>query len=243
MVVLVEPAGPLNIGSAARLCANFAAAELRLVNPQVDPLSEESTRMAVHGADYLHRAKLYQTLIDAVSDCRRVVGSCGRLDHGEIPLSNPESALTWLGTPLDHGDNTDKTSVALVFGREDRGLSNEELRVCQKVITLYSGSDYPSLNLSHAVAVLLHDYARLHQFDRPVTSANEDPAPAAQLSALIDDAADLLLDVGFLLDHTAASRMGKVQDLLQRASIRAQEVALLRGMVRQLRWALHRQRS
>ena len=243
MVVLVEPAGPLNIGSTARLCANFATAELRLVNPQVDPLSEESKRMAVHGVEVLHQAKRYNTLVEAVSDCRRVVGTCGRLDHGEIPLSGPESALTWLGTPIHDLRNTDRTRVALVFGREDRGLSNDELRVCQKVITLYSSSAYPSLNLSHAVAVLLHDYTRLHQVDRVATSAHQDPAPAEQLSSLIDDAGDLLLEVGFLLDHTAAARMGKVQDLLQRASIRAQEVALLRGMVRQLRWAVHRQRS
>ncbi len=244
VVVLVEPAGPLNIGSVARLCANFEVAELRLVNPQADPLDDDSRRMAVHGADHLHQASHYDCLVDAVSDCRRVVGTCGRLDHGDIPLSHPEAALRWLGTPglrAENGD--DRHTVALVFGREDRGLSNDELRVCQKVVTLHSGSHYPSLNLSHAVAVLLHDYARIHQLDRPAISASEDPAPASQLSDLIADASDLLLEVGFLLEHTAAARMGKVQDLLQRARIRSPEVALLRGMIRQLRWAVHRDRS
>lgn len=245
MVVLVEPAGPLNIGSVARLCGNFDVAELRLVNPEADPLSDDSQRMAVHGADHLHQAKYYTALVDAVSDCRRVVGTCGRLDHGEIPLSTPEDALTWLGTPVQGEDEADavRPTVALVFGREDRGLSNDELRVCQRVVTLHSGSRYPSLNLSHAVAVLLHDYARLQRIERPAVLAADDPAPAAQLSGLITDASSLLLDVGFLLEHTAAARMGKVQDLLQRATIRSQEVALLRGMVRQLRWAVQRERS
>lgn len=244
MVVLVEPAGPLNIGSVARLCGNFDVAELRLVNPQADPLCDEAQRMAVHGADHLHQAKRYSSLVEAVSDCRRVVGTCGRLDHGEIPLSTPEHALTWLATPVqDAGADVERPTVALVFGREDRGLSNEELRVCQRVVTLHSGSCYPSLNLSHAVAVLLHDYARLQLIERPAVQAADDPAPAAQFSGLITDASSLLLDVGFLLEHTAAARMGKVQDLLQRASIRSQEVALLRGMVRQLRWAVQRERS
>ena len=243
MVVLVEPSGPLNIGSVARLCANFDVAELRLVNPLVDPCCEESRRMAVHGAHHLEHIQHFEQLEEAVNDCRRAVGTCGRLDHGEIPLSNPDDALAWLGTPLKGKGQSNSSKVALVFGREDRGLSNEELRVCQKVVTLHSSSRYPSLNLSHAVAVLLHDYGRLHPVTRPSVTSEEDPAPASQFSALIDDASDLLLEVGFLLEHTAAARMGKVQDLLHRASIRSREVALLRGMVRQLRWAVHRQRS
>ena len=243
MVVLVEPSGPLNIGSVARLCANFDVAELRLVNPQVDPCCEESRRMAVHGAHHLEHSRRFEQLEEAVNDCRRAVGTCGRLDHGEIPLSNPDDALAWLGTPLEGTGPSNSSKVALVFGREDRGLNNEELRVCQKVVTLRSSSRYPSLNLSHAVAVLLHDYGRLHPVTRPSVTSEEDPAPASQFSALIGDASDLLLEVGFLLEHTAAARMGKVQDLLHRASIRSREVALLRGMVRQLRWAVHRQRS
>ena len=243
MVVLVEPSGPLNIGSVARLCANFDVAELRLVNAQVDPCCEESRRMAVHGAHHLDHSQRFEQLEEAVNDCRRAVGTCGRLDHGEITLSNPDDALAWLGTPLEGKGSSNSSKVALVFGREDRGLSNEELRVCQKVVTLNSSSRYPSLNLSHAVAVLLHDYGRLHPVIRPSVTSEEDPAPASQFSALIDDASDLLLEVGFLLEHTAAARMGKVQDLLHRASIRSREVALLRGMVRQLRWAVRRQRS
>ena len=199
--------------------------------------------MAVHGAHHLEHSRRFEQLEEAVNDCRRAVGTCGRLDHGEIPLSNPDDALAWLGTPLEGKGPSNSSKVALVFGREDRGLSNEELRVCQKVVTLHSSSRYPSLNLSHAVAVLLHDYGRLHPVIRPSVTSEEDPAPASQFSALIDDASDLLLEVGFLLEHTAAARMGKVQDLLHRASIRSREVALLRGMVRQLRWAVHRQRS
>ena len=180
----------------------------------------------------------------AINDCRRTVGSCGRLDHGEIPLQTPEQALAWL-LASDGISSSADAPVALVFGREDRGLSNSELRLCQRVLCLQSGESYPSLNLSHAVAVVLHELARLNSGTtetRSIEPPSPDPAAAKALSALLDDATDLLLEAGFLLEHTAAARMAKVRDLLQRATVRAEEVALLRGMVRQLRWAIRANR-
>ena len=238
MVVLVEPAGPINVGSVARLCANFEVRELRLVNPVCDPLDPKACRMAVHGLELLRTARSCTSLLEAVADCRRVVASCGRLDHGSIPLHAPEEALGWLLSGQE--DLNDDQPIAVVFGREDRGLSNDELRLCQRVLTLHSSGSYPSLNLSHAVAVVLHDLARLqtlalHDDD---DDPDPDPAPPRQLDHCLGDVSDLLLDVGFLLPHTAAARMNKVRDLLQRASIQAGEVALIRGMVRQIRWAL-----
>ena len=236
MVVLVEPAGPINVGSVARLCANFEVQELRLVRPVCDPLDREACRMAVHGLALLRTARRCTSLLEAVADCRRVVASCGRLDHGSIPLHSPEDALRWLVS--SGADPSDDQPVAVVFGREDRGLTNDELRLCQRVLTLHSAGSYPSLNLSHAVAVVLHDLARLQTLPEHDRAPQPDPAPPRQLDHCLEDASDLLLDVGFLLPHTAAARMNKVRDLLQRASIQAGEVALIRGMVRQIRWAL-----
>ena len=236
MVVLVEPAGPINVGSVARLCANFEVQELRLVRPVCDPLDREACRMAVHGLALLRTARRCTSLLEAVADCRRVVASCGRLDHGSIPLHSPEDALRWLVS--SGADPSDDQPVAVVFGREDRGLTNDELRLCQRVLTLHSAGSYPSLNLSHAVAVVLHDLARLQTLPEHDRVPQPDPAPPRQLDHCLEDASDLLLDVGFLLPHTAAARMNKVRDLLQRASIQAGEVALIRGMVRQIRWAL-----
>ena len=86
MVVLVEPAGPRNVGSVARLCANFQVHELRLVAPRCDHRGEEARLMAVHGAAVLDRARLFPTLAAALADCRRVVASSGRRS-GEPLLS------------------------------------------------------------------------------------------------------------------------------------------------------------
>ena len=236
--MLVEPAGPLNIGSVARLCANYDIQDLRLVAPRCDPGDPEAVRMAVHGDAVLQHAAIFPSLLEAVADCQQVVASCGRIDHGEIPLQSPEEIAPWV-----HAGRTQGLRSALVFGREDRGLSNEELLISHRVLKLHTGAAYPSLNLSHAVAVVLHELERERRLQaKPDAPMSEIPASAPELDGCLRDAEDLLLEVGFLLEHTARARMAKVKGLVQRALIRSDEVALLRGMVRQLRWAARRNR-
>ena len=236
-VVLVEPAGPLNVGSVARLCANFGVAELRLVAPRCDHLGEEARRMAVHGAWVLDQARLFPSLSAALADCHRVVATSGRRAGEPLPLLAPEPALHWLaqGPPSPR---------ALVFGREDRGLSNDELLQAGRLLTLGSGKAYSSLNLSHAAALVLHSWHGLGaagaSAPAPAPSLAPNPGDRRALESMLGDAEALLLDVGFLYPHTAHARMAKLRALLQRAQISAEEVALVRGMVRQLRWASQR---
>ena len=239
-VVLVEPAGPLNVGSVARLCANFGIDDLRLVAPRCNPADGQALRMAVHGQAVLQRVRTFTTLLEALGDCQRVVATCGRIDHGDIPLQAPDQAMPWVEEGLRGG-----AQVALVFGREDRGLSNEELLLSHRVVRLHTGAHYPSLNLSHAVAILLHDLQRirhLQEADDPYPQPPSESASPPQLDACLKDAEALLLEAGFLLPHTARARMAKLRGLLRRASIQAQELAMLRGMVRQLRWAIRSHR-
>lgn len=254
-LVLVEPAGPLNVGSVARLCANFGIGALRLVAPRCDHLAPESRRMAVHGGALLEQARCFPTLADALADCGRVVACSGRLEGAPLELEAPGPALAWLlasrsGVQSGDGD-PEAAPAALVFGREDRGLSNDELLQAGRLLTLCTDPSYPSLNLSHAVAVVLH---MLHGL-RPGTpttgqgpaapaggphTPEPEPCPRGVLEAALADGEALLLEVGFLLPHTAGARMAKLRALLQRARIRPEEVALLRGMVCQLRWASRR---
>ena len=236
--MLVEPAGPLNVGSVARLCANYNIEDLRLVAPRCDPGDPEAVRMAVHGDVVLQHASIFPSLLEAVADCAQVVASCGRIDHGEIPLQSPEEIAPWIQESRSQGLRS-----ALVFGREDRGLSNQELLISHRIVKLHTGDIYPSLNLSHAVAVVLHELERERRLQtKPDAPLSETPASAPELDGCLRDAEDLLLEVGFLLEHTARARMAKVKGLVQRALIRSDEVALLRGMVRQLRWAARRNR-
>ena len=242
-VVLVEPAGPLNVGSVARLCANFEIPQLRLVTPRCDHLGAEARQMAVHGETVLEQAQLYPNLAAALSDCQRVVATSGRMETESLPLSDPAPALSWLWEGAQG-----PAAAALVFGREDRGLSNGELLQAGRVVRLDTSEAYASLNLSHAVAICLHELqnCRAQTDGRPLiqTALNEsagEPCKRGDLEAALADAEALLLEVGFLYPHTAEARMAKLRALLQRAQVQQQEVALLRGMVRQLRWASQRQ--
>ncbi len=253
--MLVEPLGARNVGSVARLCANFAISQLRLVAPRCDPLSIEARHMAVHGAPFLEAAVTFADLNGALADCRRVVAATGRPEGAPLPLEPPEQALTWLlagesAPPLPSArEGLAEGAAALVFGREDRGLSNDELLRADRLLHIPAAASYPSLNLSHAVAVALHQLWILRQGLRS-GSAGESPGQGAcrleplarrdASEAALADAEALLLEVGFLLPHTAGARMAKLRALLRRAQPTEKEVALLRGMVCQLRWASRR---
>ena len=235
-VVLVEPAGPLNVGSVARLCANYAVPELRLVSPRCDPLGDEARRMAVHGVALLEQARHFPTLAAAIADCRRVVAASGR-DGGAVDPLPPEEALAWLRSPLEG-----PAAVALVFGREDRGLDSQELGQAGQLLRIPTPPGYGSLNLSHAVAVCLAAAQRATA--APWTAgpaAATGPLPPRQAQEdLLADAEALLLEVGFLHPHTARARMAGLREVLRRAEVGTGELALLRGMVHQLRWACRR---
>jgi tRNA/rRNA methyltransferase len=243
-VVLVEPAGPLNVGGVARSCANFGVSDLRLVAPRCAHLGEEARRMAVHGGAVLEGARLFPSLAAALADCRRVVATSGRGCGEPLPLHDLEGALGWLGEDL--GDpppgaaaepNTRVAARALVFGREDRGLSNAELLQAGRLLRIDTAGSYGSLNLAQAAAVVLHQWHALRASSPVAAAGGPAPCPRGQLEAMLNDAEGLLLEVEFLYPHTAAARMAKLRALLQRAQVSSEDVALLRGMVRQLRWA------
>ncbi len=232
-VVLVEPAGAINVGSVARLCKNFGVNELRLVCPRCNFLNQEAKNMAVKGVTILEEAEVFNDLNSALSDCSRIIATCGRKDHGEIPLYSNKEALCWA-----HKSDRIET-IALVFGREDRGLTNEELLKANKVISLNTSENYPSLNLSHAVAIVLHQF---NQFNEVNLSNSKKkityPANFIKLEDCINDAGNLLLDIGFLMKHTYKAKMMKIKQLLIRGEIKDDEVALIRGIVSQARWAI-----
>ena len=232
-VILVEPAGPINVGSVARLCENFSVHELRLVSPKCDYLAQEAKKMAVRGLKILEKAKVYEDLNSALSDCSRIIATCGRKEHGEIPLNSNKDALSWVLK------SEREETIALVFGREDRGLSNEELLKANKVISLNTSEDYPSLNLSHAVAIILHQFNQFNELDFLKShTKTSSPANLIKLEECINDAGSLLFDIGFLMKHTYKAKMTKIKKLLLRGEIKDDEVALIRGIISQARWKI-----
>jgi tRNA/rRNA methyltransferase len=246
-IILVEPAGALNLGAAARVIKNMGLSQLWLVNPQCDRFSDSAQHMAVHAKDILAAARIVDTLPEALSGCYRAIATVGRVSPSGTNLSlNSSDGLVWL---------TQVESSAIVFGREDSGLSNAELQYCQQVMTIPTAAVYPSLNLAQAVGVCCYHlrllYEARHAANAP--SANSFSAIASQIEQdLVHSASitaiegfyeqleSLLLDIGFLYPHTAFSRMGKLRQLFNRANLSTAEVAMLRGILRQVSWAAHK---
>ncbi|MEC4880975.1 MAG: RNA methyltransferase [Scytonema sp. PMC 1070.18] len=240
-IVLVEPAGPMNVGSIARVMKNFGLAHLVLVNPQCNPISSEALQMAVHAKDILASAVSVATLPEALQGCTRAIATTARIRTLDSPLYTPSSALSWL---LEKPEQP----VAIIFGPEDRGLSNEELNYAQRFVRIPTSSNYSSLNLATAVAICCYELAQQAQlYSNPEPEESQktlpemEPAPMDVTEAYYQDLEALLLKIGYLYPHTAASRMEKFRQLYNRAHLKTREVAMLRGILRQVEWVLDNQ--
>lgn len=204
---------------------------LVLVNPQCDPYGAEARQMAVHGVEILEKATIVPTLPEALKGCHRAIATTSLDRSLPTHLENPKHSLPWL---LGY-------SGALIFGREDRGLTNVELNYAQRFVRIQSDDSYPSLNLAQAVAICCYELyqAQLNQENNPQSQANRDlEASLDVLEAYYQDLETILLKIGYLYPHTASSRMEKFRRLYNRAYPSTQEVAMLRGMIRQINWAL-----
>jgi tRNA/rRNA methyltransferase len=236
-IVLVEPAGALNIGSISRVMKNMGLTQLVLVNPRCEVLGEEATRMAVHAIDLLEAAKIVPDLPTALKGCTRVIATTARDRAIPTALETPRQALPWL---VESSEPT-----ALLFGREDTGLTNTELNYATRYIRIPVGSEYSSLNLAQAVGVCayelqmcasnIEDNSSVDLQSMPVRS---DVAPVELVEGYYQQLETLLLDIGYLFPHTAPHRMEKLRRLYNRSQLSPNEVALLRGILSQFHWAL-----
>jgi tRNA/rRNA methyltransferase len=238
-IILVEPCGALNLGSVARVMKNMGLSQLWLVNPQCDRHSDQAQHMAVRAKDILDSAQIVDTLPEALVGCQRAIATVGRISTGTLKPLDPSQGLSWL---------TAVKSSAIVFGREDHGLSNTELQYCQQVITIPTSEVYPSLNLAQAVGICCYQLHLLHEAQsnsfRAITSQiDQDLVHSATIEAVeayYEQLETILLDIGFLYPHTAFSKMSKLRQLFNRVNLTTAEVTMLRGVLRQVRWALHK---
>jgi tRNA/rRNA methyltransferase len=242
-IVLVEPAGALNIGSIARVMKNMGLSQLVIVNPQCDVNGEEATRMSVHAIDLLTNAKIVPDLPTALTGCTRVIATTARERAIPTLLETPRQALPWL---VESNEPT-----ALIFGREDSGLTNAELNYATRYLRIPVGSEYSSLNLAQAVGVCAYELQVCASgIDDPVVNiaaqsppAQLDIAPVELVEGYYQQLETLLLEIGYLLPHTAANRMEKIRRLYNRSQLSPNEVALLRGMLRQVNWCIEHNSS
>ena len=233
-IVLVEPAGERNIGSIARVMKNMCVDQLVLVNPQCDPLSEDARVMAVHGVEILANAQIVDSLPTALMGCQKAIATTARPRGIPTPLETPRDALPWL---LEAN-----ITSALIFGPEDRGLSNPELSHAQKFICIPSNPEYPSLNLAQAVGICLYELYQSQGDSQNYPETLEETSELASLEALegyYQHLETVLLKVNYLYPHTAQAKMEKFRRLINRTNLQAQELAMLRGILRQIEWKIN----
>lgn len=225
-VVLVRPKRSGNIGSVARAMKNSGVSDLALVSPR--PVRRFPARaMAVHARDVLESMQVFPDLAEAVADCGRVYGTTCRAGSYRRRLETPRSAAPVIV------DTAARNRVAIVFGPEDTGLENDDLRICHELLTIPTHGDYRSLNLAQAALICLHEiFLSAHP---PVSEARE-LATSADLERMYGRLQGVLLRIGFLHDQNPDHILFSLRRMFGRAALEDRDVRIWLGIARQIEW-------
>lgn len=225
-VVLTEPRVPENIGAAARAMRNMGLRELRVVSPR-DPDPEKIAKLATHAAaGVVAGMTFHDTLKEAVAPFSYVVGTTARLG-GQRTVLGPERMAERLVSI------SRENRVALVFGREDRGLTNEEIRLCHALVTIPT-DDFSSLNLAQAVMVLCYALFTAGSDEKTVFAPRM--ASRHELDGMLDGLRDALIRISYLNPENPDYWMHHIRQFFTRIQVRAREVSIIRGLIRQVNW-------
>ena len=236
--VLVRPRQAGNVGAVARALKNCGMGGLRIV-ADADPKTIRAARMmAVHAADVLADARVYPSLADALADCNVAIGTTARGGPYRAGARTPRDVAANLCAEA----RTNR--VAIIFGPEDRGLTNDELKNCHRLITIPTDPAYSSLNLAQAVMVVAYEL-RLAALDAARDTAADDAstdvlplrrAGAADVDAMFDRLSRALLTIGFLPEDNPDHLMFTLREVFGRAGLSPRELDILSGIARQIEW-------
>lgn len=220
-VVLVEPMYQGNVGSVARVMKNFGYSDLVLVRPC--ELEGQARAMASHAWDILKEARITSTIEEAVKGANLTVGTTGAVslktgEHVRLPLYAPAE----LKEKLKDYNGT----IAILFGREDKGFRNEELKSFDILITVPTSEIYPIMNLSHAVAVILYEFSELEGGNSPL-------AERFDLQLLYEHLEELLNKIEYP-PHKKDKTFLMLRRIFGRAGLTPREVQTLRGVIRKI---------
>jgi len=225
-VVLHEPQDLVNIAHVVRALKNFGFRDLRLVSPrEYDSYRVEG--IAHQTQDVVARVARFDHLEEALRDCVHVVGFTARGRTAKRNLQRPRDAAREILTRAEAGP------VALLFGREDKGLPNEALDRCHRVVTIPTNPAYPSLNLAHAVVLMLYELALARgDDDRPFKTPRREgpPATVGDLERLFADAEAALRVIEFFKTRQVEGVMRTVREVIHRTPLDEREAKLLRAM-------------
>ncbi len=235
-VVLVQPKGAGNVGAIARSMAHFGLGDLRVVAPHCDVKSLEARSMAMSAQPLLAGAAHYATLRDALEDCGWAVATSRRLGRNRKPTTSLREGAAGL---LQRAEGT---RVALVFGREDRGLRTDEIDFCQERLLIPAVAESDSLNLSQAALLVFWE---LFQEKQAAPASGPEPerafpadrlAPRDKIEGLVDHLVATLEMIGFIPHHHPERVARSFRQLVDRIRPSEKEVRMMRGVLRQAAW-------
>ncbi len=223
-IVLVSTSHPGNIGAAARAMCTMGLTRLYLVTPKHFPHAEATARAA--GADdILANAVVCDTLLDAVADCQLVIGTSSRSRRYSASIQELRvSAEKASAEALQH-------EVAVVFGCEQSGLSNEQMSLCHHQLAIPSQEDYHSLNLAAAVQVVSYELRMASCADAMTSMEERELAPAIEIARFYEHLEQTLLDIEALDPKAPRKMMTRLKQVFQRSRLSHEEVSLLRGIL------------
>jgi TrmH family RNA methyltransferase len=231
--VLVQPQTSGNVGSVARALKNLGFSRLSLVRPQCDPLDSQARMLAVDAADLLEGAVHHDDLDGALDGAQSVVGTSSRTGKYRRPHYRLDRFSAELAGLACAGE------LAIVFGREDSGLTDDELDRCTQLVHLPAVDVYPSLNLAQAVLLVAYELRR-HELETLPAASLDPPAAHEAREAMYGHLAQAWLAIGFLQTDSVETMMRRFRRLFGRASLTTDEVQMLRGVARQTLWAAGR---
>ncbi|MBU2617536.1 MAG: RNA methyltransferase [Euryarchaeota archaeon] len=226
-VVLVEPKYEGNVGSVARVMKNFGFTDLVLINPP--ELGDLSRAMASHATDILDNYKIARSWEEAIATSDLTVGATGIAG-----TSNDEHVRMPFYTPAELKEKLNERGgvISLVFGREDIGLSNEELKKCDMIVNIPTSEEYPVMNLSHAAAVILYEL-------RDVPRGKIKLAKHDDLERLYEHWRSVLEQINYP-KHKRDKTLLMLRRILGRAMLTGREVQTLRGILRKSEWRIRK---
>lgn len=240
-VVLVSARNPLNIGAVARAMSNFGCTDLRLVNAYRNAVEE--ARSAPHAEEVLRVSRDYADIKEATADCSLIVGTASlgprEARHEIVRLEAAAERV--------HAALTADARVAVLFGSEKSGLSNDDMAHCHWLLTIPSRPEHGSMNLGQAVAICLYELAArgraISALDDRTPRADSAPADAESEDRLTGLLLESLYLSGYVNETIETSTRLKIQRLVRRMNLSRKDAGIWQGMLRQIRWKLSQHAS
>jgi len=229
-IVLYRPRFAGNIGAVARCGKNMGISHLIVVDSHHLDVEEMKQRATHVAADIIDEIKYYADLGEALSGFQYVIGTTARLGSARGPVISPREMAERVA------EISAENKIALLFGPEDTGLANDDLRFCHLIVNIPT-AEFKSLNLSHAVMILCYE---IFSFQSLLLVAHFKPkmATSRELEGMYGQIRDLLITIGFLNIQNPDYWMMHIRRFLYRTDLQSREVRIIRGVCRQMKWML-----